>query len=106
MAAGEHQPESIIRLPRRRLLQRSQLVAIVSVAPKLVQGAVTSYRHQPRSWTRRNAFYWPPLKGDQQGILDDFFCNLEIAQDANERAQHSTGLLAKDSAERDIGLGT
>jgi hypothetical protein len=71
MAAGEHQPEAVVRLLRHWVFQLSEFVAVACVASELVDGSTTSYRQQPGAGLSRNTFDRPTFQRDQQGILDN-----------------------------------
>src|SRR5215467_12927726 len=104
MAAGEHEPQPVVRLLDDWVLKLGQLVVVECIAPELVDGPAACHGHQPRARTLWNPLDWPALKRDEEGILDDLLCDLKVAQDADKRSHQPARFFAENGIERRMRL--
>lgn len=105
MAAGEHQPQSIIRLPWDRLLKMLQLDTIACVPAELVEGAAPGHSQQPGPWPIGDSIDRPALQRYQQRILDDFLSDIKVPKNANQCSGEPSRLLSEDSGKGGMRLG-
>jgi len=96
VAAGEHQPQPVVRLAGNRLLELRQLFAVALVAAQLVEGAPPGHGQQPGTGSLGDAIDRPALQRYEQGILDDFLRHVEVAQDAHQGGGEPARLLPED----------
>src|SRR4029453_1487057 len=64
-----------------------------------VDGAVACRGHQPGARVGGNPVLGPPLGGDREGLLRGFLGEVEVAEEADQRGQHATPLVAEDLLE-------
>ena len=104
MAAGEHQPQSIIRLAWDLLLKMLQLDTVTRVPAELVEGAASCYSQQPGAWPIGDPIDRPALQCYQQRILDDFLSYIKITKDANQCSGEPSRLFSEDSGKGGMRL--
>src|SRR5947209_17530820 len=105
MATGEHQPQPLIRLPGDRLLQLLQLGTVAGIAAQLVEGAAPGHGQQPGARALGDPIDWPARQRNQQGILDDFLSDIEVAQNADQCSSEPSRLLSEDGSEGGMCIG-
>jgi hypothetical protein len=66
---------------------------------------VASRRRQPRSGIARQPFLAPALRSDRERLLGGFLGEIEVAEEADQRREDATPLLAEDLLERQRTLG-
>ena len=67
-----------------------------ALAPDAVERTVAPDRDQPGSGTRRDAVARPPLGGAREGILRCFLGEVEVAEEADQRGEDASPVLAED----------
>jgi hypothetical protein len=104
MAAGEDQPQPVVldvfvAAPRRRvgndrlhllghLVQGIEAGALADVVDRLEAAG----GDEPRPGVGRHAFLGPLLQSGLEGIVQRFFGEIEVAEQADQGGAHSTGL--------------
>ena len=61
-----------------------------------IDGSVASGRHQPGARVGGDPIARPPLRGDREGLLRGFLGEFEIAEEADQRREHTSPLVAED----------
>ena len=112
MAAGEDQPQPIVRdgavvdlvlLARgHERLELAHLVLERPGAPDPVDGLVPRRGRDPGARVARQPTLRPDLERDQERILDGFLGEVEVAEDADERRDRPSRLLAEQAVD-DLG---
>ncbi len=103
MAAREQQLQPLVgnrrlvHLVLRRLgdVEQAQLLGVDTVAAKAVDAPVTSRGDQPGPRALRLALARPALRGDRERLLGSFLGEVEVAEEADQRSQDATPLVAK-----------
>jgi hypothetical protein len=70
-----------------------------AVATHAIDRAIACGRHQPGARTRRHPFSRPALCGDRERLLRGFLGEVEVAEEADQRREYTTPLLAEDLLE-------
>ena len=65
-------------------------------AAQAIEGAVAARRHEPGARVLRQAIARPGLEGQREGILERFFGEIEIAEEADQGCEHTAALFAVD----------
>jgi hypothetical protein len=101
VAAGEQQPQPVIRLGRHRPLQQRQLVAVSRLALELVEAAPPGDGEQPGVRPVRDALGRPVHHGRLHRVLDQVLGGREVTGQVHQRrgepacvVAHHTGQLA------------
>ena len=123
MTAGEDQAQPIVgdghvvlgaapRLDRRQLgLDRhiaTELLGLVAQAPATAQAvdcSVPGRGRDPRARVGRDPAFWPDLERGDEGVLDGFLGEVEIAEDADERRDRPPLLFAEEAVDDLVGGG-
>src|SRR3954451_19647983 len=110
MAAGEDELEALVRESRclghlsglRFQLAPKQLRLRLERAlpPYAVDRAVARGRDQPSARLRRHAVARPALRRDRERLLCGFLGEVEVAEEADQRGQHTAPLLTEGLLER------
>ena len=108
VAAGEDQLQPLVgegglghrALGRRLPLQQRGLPRQRLVAAQPVDRAVAAGRDQPRAGIRRDALARPPLGGHRERLLGGLLGEVEVAEEADQRRQNTSPLVAEDLLER------
>jgi hypothetical protein len=109
MTAGEDQLESLVREDRRvhpavlrliRHLEQAGLRRQRAVAADPVDRSVTPRPHEPGTRVGWNALARPALRRDREGLLRGFLGEVEVAEEADQRSEHPSPLIAEDLVER------
>jgi hypothetical protein len=114
MAAREDQPQSIVgdghlvlrqvvprvggrqvRLDRRLAAEQLGLVAQSSVATESIERPVARRRGDPRRGMVRDPAHGPRIERGDERVLDRLLGEIEVAEDADERRDRPTLLLAE-----------
>ena len=112
MAAGEDQPQPIVRdgavvdlvllAQGHERLELAHLVLEPAGPPDPVDGLVAGRGRDPRAGVARQPALRPHLERDQEGVLDGLLGEVEVAEDADERRDRPSRLLAEQAVD---GLG-
>jgi hypothetical protein len=104
MAAGEDELQALVGegalvvhdvLHRLRHLQQPGLLGQRAVAADAVDGPVARRRHQPGAGVGRGSIPWPALRRDRERLLRGFLGEVEVAEEADERGEDASSLLAE-----------
>jgi hypothetical protein len=107
VAAGEDELQPLVGKRRRvhlflrrlRHLQQAGLGGQGAVAADAVDGAVARGGHQPGARVGGGPVLGPALRGDREGLLGGFLGEVEVAEEADHRSQHTSPLVAEDLLE-------
>src|SRR6266550_2138401 len=107
MTAGEDELESLVGERRRvhrvlrclRHLEQAGLRGQRAVAADAVDGSVARRRHQPGARVRGKPVSGPALRGDRECLLRGFLGEVEVAEEADERSENTSPLVAEDLVE-------
>jgi hypothetical protein len=125
MAAREDQPQPIVgdrhvRLPVAvaagsdglelrldREVARKLVGLLAQPAPptQTVDRTVARGRRDPRPGVRRYAAIGPDLERGDEGFLDRFLSEVEVAEDADQRCDRASLLLAEDAVDEVVSGG-
>ena len=103
MTAGENEFESLVWKCRRvhRVLrclghrEQAGLGGQRAIAADAIDRAVARRRHQPGTGVGRSSVARPALRGDRKGLLRGFLGEIEVAEEADERSEDASPLLAE-----------
>ena len=109
MAAGEDQPEPIVRdgavvdlvllAQGHERLELAHLVLEPAGPPDPVDGLVPGRGRDPRAGVARQPALRPDLERDQERVLDGLLGEVEVAEDADERRDRPSRLLAEQAVD-------
>ncbi len=120
MTAREDEPEPIVLDGHRILLVRrvdgrelgldrrdpAELLGLLAQPPSAAQSIdrpVARGGRDPGARVARDPANRPRLEGRDEGLLDDFFGQIEVAQDTDQRRDRPTLLLAEDALDDIVG---
>src|SRR6266540_4155553 len=91
----------VVHLGSRGLLRREQagLLGQRLIAADAVDRPVTRRRDQPCSGAGGRPIAWPPGSGDREGLLRRFLGEIEVAEEADQRSEDTSPLVAEDLVE-------
>jgi len=78
-----------------RHLEQARLRGQGAIATDAIDGPVARRGHQPEAGVGRHAVARPALGGDREGLLRGFLGEVEVAEEADERSEDASPLLAE-----------
>jgi hypothetical protein len=81
------------------LLKQARLLGEGAIAANTVDGSAPGRRDEPSAGIGRGAFAGPALGGCRECFLRGFLGEVEVAEEADERSEDASPLVAKDALE-------
>jgi hypothetical protein len=113
MAAGEDQPQAVVSDQWRvlwqgillggRWLERLELLLLLgaaALAPEPVDCLVARGGRDPGARVVRDAALGPDLQGDDEGLLDRVLGEVEVAENADQRGDRPSRLVAEQAIDQ------
>src|SRR2546423_1790385 len=97
MSPARARPSRIASAPGSlRPLEQAGLRRQRAIAADAIDGSIPRRPHEPGARVGGGSFAGPTLRGDREGLLRGFLGEVEVAEEADQRSEDPSPLIAED----------